>query len=108
MPGPPSSPPALRGVVPDRPGRLAGVTRHQPITRVRAVLNLQDELDQSRIGRIPMLALRRVTHRGRVQRVEPSTTVGVRRLVDVFLEELPWDAFAESRVEVHADALLGV
>ena len=47
-----------------------------PITSVHAVSNPQDDPEQSRIGRVAVLALARVAEGGRVIRVEPNTIVG--------------------------------
>jgi hypothetical protein len=54
------------GVVRNLPAAFAGATFHPPVAPARAVLDLQDEPDESRIARVPVLALARVAEGGRV------------------------------------------
>ena len=66
--------PALCGEVRNLPPALAGGVLNSPIAL--AVMNPQDGFDDGGIGRVPMLALRRVAEGGWVIGVEPDTTVG--------------------------------
>jgi hypothetical protein len=63
------------------PAAFASATFHPPVAPARAVPNLQDDPEESRIDRGTVLALARVAEGGRVVGVEPNTTVGL--LVDV-------------------------
>ena len=76
-----SSPDAL-GVVRNLPACLAGAAFHPPVAPARAVPNLQDGPEESRIARGTVLALARVAEGRRVIGVEPSTAVSG-LLVDV-------------------------
>jgi hypothetical protein len=62
------------------PAVFAGGAFHPPVTPVHAVSNPQDGPEQSRIGRIAVLALARVAEGGRVVGVEPNTIVGEGRI----------------------------
>jgi len=78
MPSHVSSPDAL-GVVRNLTGGVAGAALHPPVVPARAVLDLQDGPEESRIARVTVLALPRVAEGGRVIGVEPNTggiTVG--------------------------------
>ena len=62
------------------PAVFAGGAFNPPVAPARAVPNLQDGPEQSRIARVTVLALARVAEGGRVIGVEPNTTVSL--LVD--------------------------
>jgi hypothetical protein len=64
------------GVIRNRPGGFAALAFHPPVVPARAVPNLQDGPEESRIARVTVLALTRVAEGGRGHRVEPNTTVG--------------------------------
>ena len=63
------------------PGRVAGAALHPPLVPARAVPNLQDGPEESRIARGNGARTARVAEGGRVIGVEPNTTLGL--LVDV-------------------------
>jgi hypothetical protein len=47
------------GVVRNLPAGIAGATFHPPVAAARAVSNLQDDPEESRIARVTVLALAR-------------------------------------------------
>jgi hypothetical protein len=59
------------------PAVFAGGAFNPPVAPARAVPNLQDGPEESRIARVTVLALTRVAEGGRVIGVEPNTTVGL-------------------------------
>jgi hypothetical protein len=58
------------------PAVFTGGAFHPPVAPARALLDLQDDPEESRIARVAVLALARVAGGGRVIGVEPHTTVG--------------------------------
>ena len=64
------------GVVRNLPAAFADPTFHLPVAPARAVLDLQDGPEKSKIARVTVLALAGVAESGRVIGVEPNTTVG--------------------------------
>jgi hypothetical protein len=69
------------------PAGDAGAALHPPVAP-RAVPNLQDGPEESRIARVTVLALPRVVEGGRVTRVAPST-LGVRRVPTLDAADAP-------------------
>jgi hypothetical protein len=63
------------GVVRNLPAAFAGSAFHPPVAPARAVPNLPDGPEESRIARVTVLALARVVEGRRVTGVEPNTTV---------------------------------
>jgi hypothetical protein len=68
--------PLRDGVVRNLPAEFAGATFHPPVAAARAVPNLQDGPEESRVARVTVLARARVAEGGRIIGVEPNTTVG--------------------------------
>jgi hypothetical protein len=61
------------GVVRNLPAVFAGGAFHPPVAPARAVPNLEDDPEESRIARGTVLALARMAGGGRVKRVEPAS-----------------------------------
>jgi hypothetical protein len=56
---------------------FTGGAFHPPVAPARAVANLQDGPEESRIARVTVLALARVAEGGWAIGVEPNATVGL-------------------------------
>jgi hypothetical protein len=55
-----------------RPGAVAGAARHPRVVWVRSVPDLENELNEGAIGRLPELARSQVHRRARVEGVESA------------------------------------
>jgi hypothetical protein len=91
------SPDAL-GVVRSLPTAFAAAALHPPVVPARAVPNLLDDPEESRMARVTVLALPRVAEGGRVKGVEPSTMVGGKaegRRITPLASEARWSAFRQ-------------
>ena len=83
------------------PERFVAAARHHPVAPARPFPNLQDDPDQSGIGRVPVLAPASVLEGGRIQRVEPRTLVDA-WLVDVFAVALADSPPVPSSISCHS------